>query len=101
MHKTAFKLKDDLVKSRCKALDLREQMQSERTLERIQIEILTAELVRKNQAPEECEAAQRVDRELIERLESCCEELRLQRLQPEEQLAKLGEHNRNAADQTR
>lgn len=84
MHKTAFKLKDDLVKSRCQTIELRKRLHTDQAFERIQVKILIAELVRKDQLLEECEAARRADQDLIERLQSCCEELRSQRSQAEE-----------------
>ncbi|OAE25581.1 hypothetical protein AXG93_2982s1010 [Marchantia polymorpha subsp. ruderalis] len=68
---------------------------------RIRYHLLTQEAEIVAPALEQSEAARRVDEELLERLQSQCEELKAQRAAAELQLAEVEGHNRRAADPTR
>ncbi|OAE24401.1 hypothetical protein AXG93_4530s1030 [Marchantia polymorpha subsp. ruderalis] len=80
--------------------ELRAKVQTDSSVEQIQIRNLADELVRKTQALEQSEAARRTDEELLGRLQAQCEELRAQWAAAEVQLAEVEDRNRRAADGT-
>ncbi|OAE25892.1 hypothetical protein AXG93_2145s1920 [Marchantia polymorpha subsp. ruderalis] len=59
------------------------------------------ELVRQTWALEKSETARKADEELLDQLQSRCDELRAQHAEAELQLAEVEGHNRHATDRTR
>lgn len=102
LQKAALKVRDKMVANARREIDeLRAKVQTDFSVEQIQIRNLADELVRKTQALEQMEAARRADEELLERLQAQCEELRARRAAAEVQFAEVEDRNWRAADRTR
>ncbi|OAE29702.1 hypothetical protein AXG93_509s1550 [Marchantia polymorpha subsp. ruderalis] len=77
LQKAALKLRDEMVTNARREIDeLRAKVQTDSSVDQIQIRNLADELVRKTQALEQSEAVRRADKELLCRLQSQCDELR-------------------------
>lgn len=101
LQKSALKLRDEsLANARREIEELCAKVQTDSSVEKIQIRNHADELVRKTQASEQSEAARKADEELLGRLQVQCEELRAQRAAAEVQLAEVEDRNRRAADPT-
>ncbi|OAE18858.1 hypothetical protein AXG93_4606s1000 [Marchantia polymorpha subsp. ruderalis] len=90
-----------MANARRKIDEPRAKVQTDSIVEQIQICNLADELVRKTQAVEQSEAARSADEELLGRMQSQCEELRVQPAAAKVQLAEVEGHNRRTADRTR
>ncbi|OAE34716.1 hypothetical protein AXG93_265s1010 [Marchantia polymorpha subsp. ruderalis] len=97
LQKAALQLRDELVsKFQREFEELRAKVQMEFIFEQAQNKIMAEELVRQTRLLEHSELAQKADEELLRRLQSQCDELRVWRAEAKLELVEFEDHSQHA-----
>ncbi|OAE27805.1 hypothetical protein AXG93_1001s1000 [Marchantia polymorpha subsp. ruderalis] len=102
LHKTALQLRDDAAAEAQRKIEKQHaKIKAELHSERAQNCILAEDLVRQTRLLEHSQIARKADKELLRRLQSQCDELRVHRAEAELQLVLFEVNNRRVTDRTR